>query len=172
MDKDRLKLYMRQERELRKKHTDMQMQMIIFGFFMVFLVMFSCIFAFADTDGDMVAMVFMYLMMESFAFKFLCESLYIIGEKGKVQSVFAKMLYVPRNTKEMFAAKALVMLKDMGIVVIITQLITVLINIPYNAGHFVVYAETFAPLYLGVACMFAQFMAFWLTCSGAIKEAK
>lgn len=172
MDKNRLKLYMRQERELRKKHTDMQMQVIIFGFFMFFLLLFSCIFAFADTNDDMVGMIFIYLMFESFAFKFLCESLYIISEKGKAKSAFAKMLYVPRSMKEIFAAKALVMLKDMGIVVIITQLITVLINIPYNAGHFVVYAETFAPLYGGAACMFAQFMVLLISYRDAIKEAK
>lgn len=177
MNKDKMKLYMRQERELRKKHTDMQMKMIVFGLIMFMLVLMCMVFAFAEPDeGSMVGSIFPYLIMEAIAFKFLCESFYFVDEKNKSQNksqnTFVKMRYVPRNMKEIFLAKALVMIKDMGTVVIITQLITVLINIPYNGGRFVVYRETFAPLYLGAICMLSQLMMLCGSYRVAVSEEK
>lgn len=169
MDKNILKQYMKQERELRKKNYDLQIT--LFVFFMFFLLMFACIFALADGgEGSAYGIIFPYFMMENLAFNFLCEPVYYVKEKNKLQSVFAKMLYVPRNMKDILTAKALVMIKDMGIVVIITQLLTALINIPYNGGRFVVYAETFAPLYSGVVCMFIQLMLIWRSYREAVKE--
>jgi len=160
MDKNTLKRYMRQERELRKKHADLQM--ILFGMFMFILILLSCCFAFIeDKEGADYVIIFPYFIMENFAFMFLCQSVYIVREKNQLQSVFAKMLYVPRNMRDILAAKALVMIKDMGIVVIVTQFITVLINIPFNGGKFVVFAETFAPLYVGLVCMIVQLTALW-----------
>ncbi len=169
MDKNSLKRYMRQERELRKKHADLQI--ILFGMFMFILLMISCCFAFIeDKDGVDYPVIFSYFMMEYLAFMFLCQPIYMVKEKNKLQSVFAKMLYVPRNMRDILAAKALVMIKDMGIVVIVTQLITVLINIPFNGGKFVVFAETFAPLYVGAVCMLIQLAALWGSYRGAVKE--
>lgn len=169
MNKNSLKQYMKQERELRKKNSDLQI--MLFGFFMFFLLMFTCIFAFADGgEGGVYGIIFPYFMMENLAFKFLCEPIYSVKEKNKLQSVFTKMLYVPRNMKDILAAKALVMIRDMGIVVIITQLLTVLINIPYNGGRFVVYAETFAPLYSGVVCMLIELIVLWSSYREAVKE--
>ena len=162
MNKDKMKLYMRQERELRKKHTDMQMKMIVFGLIMFMLVLMCMVFAFAEPDeGSMVGSIFPYLIMEAIAFKFLCESFYFVDEKNKSQ-----------NKSQNTFVKALVMIKDMGTVVIITQLITVLINIPYNGGRFVVYRETFAPLYLGAICMLSQLMMLCGSYRVAVSEEK
>ncbi len=169
MNRNRLKLYIKHERELRKKHADMQM--LIFGFFMFGLICSCIIFAVAEPDeGSVGGLIFTYFWMEVLAFKYLCESVYIVNEKNQMQSIFVKMLYVPRSMKEIFAAKALVMIKDMWIVIIITQLITVLINILYNGGSFVVYPETLTPLYAGAAGSFIQFMALLCSYRAAIKK--
>lgn len=170
MDKNMIKRYMKDERELRKKHIDLKLY--LFGLFVFFLVLMSCIFAFAEpgSDGATYGILFPYLIMENIAFSSLCDSLYCVTEKNRLQSVFVKMLYVPRNMKHILMAKALIMIKDMGIVVIIMQLITVFIDILYNGGKFVVYVETFAPLYIGVICMVVQLTALWINYRAAVKE--
>lgn len=146
--------YMREEREIRKKHRRWE-DMFLFGIFAFLAVILCLLFGISGapgegriTDMSLVSISATFFMLAVFLQN---RATFRIIENNIEKNIFEKYIFVPRKARYIWVAKALVMIKDAAALTMAGQAAALLINLAVNKGRFAVFPETFAPLYMGAA---------------------
>lgn len=151
---DYIKQYMKEEREIRKMYRNWA-DMFLFGISAFVWICFCVMFGLSGGEGEgrlseAPSMIGIFMIDGFWAVFALCRATFSITERNKQVNIFNKYLFVPRNAKNIFAAKLFVMLRDIGILMAAGQAVALIVNLAINRGTFVIFPETFVPLYTGI----------------------
>lgn len=165
--------YMREERQIRKKHRKWE-DMFLFGIFAFLALVLCLLFGISGAPGEERITDTYLTGISAACFMFAVflqnRATFRVIENNVEKNIFEKYIFIPRKAGHVFAAKSLVMLRDVAALTAAGQTAALLINLALNKGRLCLFPETFMPLYMGAAGMIILLAGMWYNCIKAYNR--